>query len=214
MRGLRLYAIDGKKILGLAGLHQQAVGVFHAHILTIVFGKIAVAGGEAACREGQRHAAIGKDLGLHAPRAVLLQASQPLAAHFERHDPARGAGIGQNVEGRLAVHVEIRPGDEGAPSQITHRPHVVGFDAMAVVVDHLAHGVEFVARFKQHLCGQHHLLAGVGQHVGDLEPVGQTQFVTPRTDRFTEIDDVDRPCPDGFIELQRGHARPVVLQWT
>src|SRR5690606_1692833 len=67
-------------------------------------------------------------------------------------------------------------------------------------------------RFQQHLGGKHHLLARVRQHVGYFQPVGEPQFVTSRTDRFPQVDDVHWPFTDRFIELQRRDARPVVLQ--
>src|SRR5690606_8268766 len=50
------------------------------------------------------------------------------------------------------------------------------------------------------------------QHGGNFQPVRQTQFMAPGTDRFTEIDDIHRPFAHRFVKLQGLYAGPVVLQ--
>jgi len=64
--GLGLGAVQRKEGLAFAGVQGEAVGVVHAAELAVVLGQVVVAGGEAARRECQRQAAVGKYLGLHA----------------------------------------------------------------------------------------------------------------------------------------------------
>jgi hypothetical protein len=177
-RRLGLDPVDREKGLGFLGFQEQAIGIFHADVLAVVLGEIAVAGREAAGGKGQGHAAIGKDLGLQACGPVLLQLRQAGAAHFQRHDPADRALTGDHVQGRLAVDVQERPPHERTALHAVHGPHVVGFHGIAPVLGNLAQGIEIVARFQQDLGRQDGRLAGLGQHVGNLDPVGQAQFVT------------------------------------
>jgi hypothetical protein len=93
-----------------------------------------------------------------------------------------------------------------------HGAHVVGFDAEAAVVDDAAQGLEVGFGFDQHLAGQHDLLAGGGEHVGHLEPVGQAQFVAARADGLAEVDDIQRRLGHVGVEGEGGLAGPVVEQ--
>ena len=213
MGRLRLDAVEREEGFAFARLQQQAIGVVDAAELAVVLGQIAVACREAARRKRQRHAAQRKHLGLQALRALLLQHLQLGLRHFQRRHPAHCAQIGHPVQRRLVVQVQVRAGDERQlAGHHLHRAHVVGFHQKLAVVDDAARHRSIAAGFHQHLRGQDGLLAGIAQHAGHVDPVGQAQLMPARADRFAQVDHVYRRLGHLLVELEHRCARPVVQQ--
>ena len=212
---LRLDAVEHEELLALAGLEHQAVGVVQAAELAVVLGQVALARGKATRRKRQRHAAIGKHLGLQVLRAVLDQGGEVFVLHLQRCHPARGAQLGQPLQRGLVVNVQVQATHKRALArQALHSTHVVGLDEVIGVGRHLVHGADFHARFEQHLGGQHGLLASRAHQVGDVEPVREAQLLAARAHGFTQVDDVHRRRRHGLVEVEIGLARPVVLRRT
>ena len=136
------------------------------------------------------------------------------AAGFGRHDPARGAHVGQQAEGLGVEDIQRRPGDEGEflLGQQAHGAHLVGLDGKAAIVDQAPHGLEVGFGFDQRQRRQHDFLAGGGELRRHIELVVEAQFVAARADRLAEIDDVDRHGGHCGVEVERLLPRPVVLE--
>jgi hypothetical protein len=132
----------------------------------------------------------------------LLNHGQVAALHFQRNDPARGAQPSHPTQRRQVVDIEVWPGHKRHfAGQALHGTHVVGFHQEVAVAGDLVHGADFGAGLQQHLSGQHHLLAGILEHLGHVQPVGQAQFMAARADGFAQVDDVHRRVADGFVEI-------------
>ncbi|MNT38976.1 hypothetical protein D3C72_1751910 [compost metagenome] len=171
-----------------------------------------VARGEAARRERQRHAAPDKGFDANAARPRRRQRGQRAAVHFHRHDAAGRAQSGQPGQRVGVVDVQVRAGDESPPAHAAHRAQVIGLDQVAVLLAGAAHPGDVGIGLHQHRRGQHHLLAGIAQHLRDLQPLRVAQFVAPRADGLAEVDAFHRGIGDRGVELQHALARPVVQQ--
>jgi len=79
--------------------------------------------------------------------------------------------------------IERRAGDEILTTfgELAYRAHLVGFDAQAGIffgrIHQAAHGLEIGFRFDQRQRRQGDLLAGIGEHGGDFDPVVETHLV-------------------------------------
>ena len=158
---------------------------------------------------------------LLAPTTVLPRMPAPMRAQepvmwWSRPPKLLNRGVRENSEKQSTVvwSRKLPPSGWGdvATRQQVHGAHVVGFDAEAAVVDDAAQGLEIGFGFDQHLARQHDVLAGGGEGFGDLQPVGQAQFVAAGTHGLAEIDDIHRRVGHVGVEGQGGLAGPVVEQ--
>ena len=137
-----------------------------------------MAGGEAARRIGQRHAAPAEQFGLDASGGGQ-DGGQLVVAEFGGGHPAEGAQLAEDAQRGLVVDVETGAGHEGnvVLSGQSYRPHVVGLDLEAVLSGDLAQPPQVGLAFQQHLRRQDDFLAAVGQVLGQAIPVGKAHLL-------------------------------------
>ena len=199
----------------LPRLEHQAVRVVQATETAIVFGQISVACRKASRRERQRHAAVRKHFGLHAFRHPLQDDGQVGALHLQRNDPPGSTQSGHPLQRRQVVDIEVRSGNKRYfPSQTLHCTHIVGFHQKIAVAGDLVHGANLRTRLQQYLRRQHDFLASNPQALGDVEPIGQAQFMAAGADCFAQIDHIYGGRANSVVKIKSGFARPVVQQRT
>ena len=84
----------------------------------------------------------------------------------------------------------MRAGDKILAVYEVDRTKIIGFQHAACFIYQSAQRLEVALGFEQSLGGDDNLLAGIGQIAGKADPVGCAQLLTPRTNHFTNINDV------------------------